>query len=81
MCVQTQLHAIDAAEANPGLRRGMRRSVHRDILRALRARDTDASVAAIVAHYAYARERLLTGHPVQPATAVPQSIAPRLAEA
>jgi DNA-binding GntR family transcriptional regulator len=62
MLVQTQLNAITAAEHNPGLRRGMRRSPHRDILRALRARDADASVAAVIAHYAYARERLVAGY-------------------
>ncbi len=61
MLVQTQLNAITAAESNPGLRRGMRKSVHRDIVRGLRARDPDRSAAAVIAHYAYARERLLGG--------------------
>ena len=59
MLVQTQLNAITAAEQNPGLRRGMKKSAHRDILRGLRARDADRSAAAVVAHYAYARERLI----------------------
>jgi DNA-binding GntR family transcriptional regulator len=62
MLVQTQLNAITAAELNPGLRRGMRRSAHRDILRRLRAGDAGASVEAVIAHYAYARERLLAGY-------------------
>ena len=59
MLVQTQLNAINAAEVNPRLRRSMRRDAHRDILRGLRAHDADRSEAAIIAHYAYARERLL----------------------
>ena len=59
MLVQTQLNAITAAEQNPGLRRGMRKGVHRDVLRGLRARDPERSVAAVIAHYAYARERLI----------------------
>jgi GntR family transcriptional regulator, gluconate operon transcriptional repressor len=59
MLVQTQLNAITAAEQNPGLRRGMRKNVHRDILRGLRARDADRAVAAVIAHYVYARERLI----------------------
>jgi DNA-binding GntR family transcriptional regulator len=63
MLVQTQLNAITAAEQNPGLRRGMRKGVHRDILRALRAGDADRSAAAVIAHYAYARERLMAGYP------------------
>ena len=62
MLVQTQLNAITAAERNPTLRRGMRKSVHRDILRGLRARDADRSTAAVIAHYAYARERLMAGY-------------------
>jgi DNA-binding GntR family transcriptional regulator len=62
MLVQTQLNAITAAEQNPRLRRGMRRSVHREILRGLRSRDEAASVAAVIEHYAYARERLLPGY-------------------
>ena len=57
-----QLNAITAAEQNPRLRRGMRLSVHRDILDGLRTRAAEASVKAVIAHYAYARERLLAGY-------------------
>jgi DNA-binding GntR family transcriptional regulator len=59
--IQTQLNAITAAESNPRLRTGMRRDVHRDILRALKRRDAERAAVAVVAHYAYARERLLRG--------------------
>lgn len=61
MLVQTQLHAITAAALNPRLRKGMRRSAHGDIVRALRARDREAVVRAVEEHYAYARQRLFSG--------------------
>jgi DNA-binding GntR family transcriptional regulator len=60
---QTQLQALSAAKVNPDLRRAMRRSPHRQITKALRARDVDAATKAIVNHYGYARERLLVGEP------------------
>lgn len=63
MLVQTQLNAITAAELNPRLRRGMKRSAHRDIVRALRSRDVESAVRAIADHYTYARERLFVGYP------------------
>jgi len=63
MLVQTQLNAITAAELNPRLRRGQKRSTHRDIVRALRARDGDAAARAVADHYAYARGRLFEGYP------------------
>lgn len=63
MLVQTQLNAITAAELNPRLRRGQKRSAHREILRALRAREVDNATRAIADHYAYARERLFAGYP------------------
>jgi GntR family transcriptional regulator of gluconate operon len=61
MLVQTQLNAITAAELNPRLRRGQRRSAHRDIVRGLKARDADAAGRAVAEHYTYARERLFEG--------------------
>lgn len=63
MLVQTQLNAITAAELNPRLRRGMKRVAHRNILRAVLARDADAAAQAIADHFVYARERLFTGYP------------------
>lgn len=63
MVAQTRLQAISAAALNPRLRRGMKRSAHRDIVKALRARDADAAALAVANHYAYARERLLSGYP------------------
>lgn len=68
MLVQTQLNAVTAADLNPSLRRGMKRSAHRDIVRALSARDAEAAARAISDHYAYARERLLHGYHPRVAT-------------
>jgi DNA-binding GntR family transcriptional regulator len=58
MLTQTMLLLRRAAAGNPTLRSGMRRSAHRDILEALRARDGDRARAAIEEHYRYAEERL-----------------------
>jgi len=73
MLIQTQLNAVTAAELNPSLRRGMKRAAHRDILRALRARDADGASHAISDHYAYARERLLSGYPAPEDDAIRRS--------
>lgn len=63
MLAQTRLQAISAATLNPRLRRGMKRSAHRDIVKAIKTRDADATAQAVANHYAYARERLLSGYP------------------
>jgi DNA-binding GntR family transcriptional regulator len=63
MIEQTRLTAVSAATVNPDLRRAMRRPPHRQIIKALRARDVDAATKAVVNHYEYARERLLIGEP------------------
>lgn len=63
MVVQTQLNAITAAELNPRLRRGQKRSVHRDIIGALRSRNPETAGRAIADHYTYARVRLFAGIP------------------
>jgi len=61
MAAQTRLLAVGAADVNPRLRRALRPSAHRDIIAALAARDPAAVRAAVIAHYAYARERLIPG--------------------
>jgi len=58
MLSQTQLLVRSAALVNPRLRLGLRRSAHREIMDAVRTRDTDAARRAIAEHYAYAEERL-----------------------
>jgi DNA-binding GntR family transcriptional regulator len=61
MLAQTALLLRSAAEANPTLRTGIRRTAHRDILAALLARDAEASRRALESHYRYAEERLFPG--------------------
>jgi len=61
MLAQTLLLLRTTAEGNPTLRRGMRRSAHRDMLAALAARDEAKARAAIEAHYRYAEDRLFAG--------------------
>jgi GntR family transcriptional regulator of gluconate operon len=63
MLSQTQLLGLTAAQLNPRLRLGQKRSAHRNILRALVARDADACRAALGDHYTYARGRLFSGYP------------------
>lgn len=63
MLAQTRLQAVSAAILNPSLRRGMKRSAHRDIVKSLKARDVEAARRAVASHYGYARERLLAGYP------------------
>lgn len=58
MLTQTMLLLRTAAEGNPTLRSGLRRSAHRDILEALVGRDEERARAAIEEHYRYAEERL-----------------------
>jgi DNA-binding GntR family transcriptional regulator len=55
---QTQLLIRTAEQVNPRLRLGMRKSAHRDILRAIAARKVPDARDAIHEHYIYARERL-----------------------
>jgi DNA-binding GntR family transcriptional regulator len=61
MLAQTALLLRSAAEGNPTLRTGIRRSAHRDVLAALLARDAEATRRALEAHYRYAEERLFPG--------------------
>lgn len=63
MASQTMLNARTAVQLNPLLARGQKRAAHRDILKALTARDLERSRTAIAAHYVYARERLFLGYP------------------
>ena len=63
MLSQTQLLVRTAAQLNPRLRLRLKRSAHRDIVGALRARDPAAARAALNEHYAYARGRLFSGYP------------------
>jgi DNA-binding GntR family transcriptional regulator len=58
MLTQTMLLLRTAAEGNPTLRSGMRRSAHRDILDALLARAEKRARDTIEEHYRYAEERL-----------------------
>jgi DNA-binding GntR family transcriptional regulator len=58
MLSQTQLLIRNAALVNPRLRLGLKRSAHRQILEAVRARDSEAARIAIAEHYAYAEQRL-----------------------
>jgi DNA-binding GntR family transcriptional regulator len=60
MLAQTMLLLRAAAEESPHLHEEMRRSAHRDILDALRARDPERAARAIDSHYRYAEERLFT---------------------
>jgi DNA-binding GntR family transcriptional regulator len=64
MLTQTAHLLRAAAEANPTLQTTIRPSAHRDIVKALAARDAEAAFAAVAAHYRYAEERLFPGlHP------------------
>ena len=63
MLTQTALLLRTAAEGNPTLRTGIKRSAHRDIYEALLAREPERTRAAIEAHYRYAEERLYAGLP------------------
>lgn len=61
MLSQTQLLGRTAAQVNTRLRLGMRKSAHRDIVRAISARSVPDARDAIHDHYVYARERLFSG--------------------
>jgi DNA-binding GntR family transcriptional regulator len=66
MLATTGLLLRTAAETSPGLREGMERWVHRDIVDALAARDADAARVAIEAHYRHAGERIFLGLDASP---------------
>jgi len=61
MLTQTAHLLRTAAEGNPSLQTKIKRSAHRDILKAVAARDVDRAQGAIAAHYRYAEERLFPG--------------------
>lgn len=66
MVVQTQLHAVNAADVNPRLRRPMKRTAHRNIINAMVAHSPERSARAVADHYTYARERLFAGYSARP---------------
>lgn len=61
MLTQTAHLLRIAAQGNPTLQTRIRPAIHRDILKALLARDPESARGAIEAHYRYAEERLFPG--------------------